>query len=66
LETLKIEITNNQLQQIITLAERLQNYTRMVKLANRHKLTQEEMKKNRDDFLALFPDYYNGWGKNLS
>lgn len=27
LETLKLEITNNQLQQIITLGERLQRYT---------------------------------------
>ena len=31
LSDLKIEITNNQLQQIITLAERLQKYTRRVR-----------------------------------
>lgn len=45
LETLRLEITNSQLQQIITLGERLQKYQREVKMQNRYKLTNENVKK---------------------
>jgi hypothetical protein len=40
LDTLKLEITNNQLQQIINLAERLQKYNREVKKHNTKVLTR--------------------------
>ena len=65
LDNLKIEITNTQLQQIIILAERLQKYTNKVREENKQKLTAEEMKKNKEYFARIFPDYYIGWGKNL-
>jgi hypothetical protein len=41
LKTLRIEITNIQLQQIISLAERLQRYSKKVKEENRVKLSDK-------------------------
>lgn len=57
-EQLKIEITNQQLQQIVNLSERLQKYTNEVKAQNRKKLTQLEMIANRELFLQIFPKYF--------
>jgi hypothetical protein len=66
LEDISMQITNSQLQQIVGLAERLQAYTRKLRDANRAKLLPEEAEANRNAFSALFPTYYDGWGKNTS
>ena len=63
LETLHLEITNNQLQQIINIAERLQKYTQEVKRKNTQQLSSEERKKCRMKFAEIFPEYYKTWGK---
>ena len=57
-EELKIEITNGQLQQLVTMSERLQKYTNEVKAQNRKRLTQLEMIANRELFLQMFPRYF--------
>jgi uracil-DNA glycosylase len=53
-----LEITNNQLQQIITLGERLQKYTMEVKKHNTKTLSHEEKRAYREEFMALFPKYF--------
>ena len=66
LESLKVEITNNQLQQIITLGERLQKYSREVKRHNTKPVTVQEKKEKREQFLKLFPKYLKDWGKEMT
>lgn len=48
------------------MAERLQRYTRRVQEENRQQLSAKEVKANQDFFARIFPEYYNGWGSNLS
>jgi len=44
----------------------MQKYTKLVKIMNRHKLSSNDIIKNREEFLKIFPEYFNGWGKNMS
>ena len=46
-ETLKIEISKEQLQQIVTFGERIQKYTAEVRLRNKRNLSPEKKKENR-------------------
>ena len=66
LQTLKLEITNNQLQQIVTLGQRLQKYSREVKRHNTKKLSVKEKTTYIEEFMKLFPSYYQEWGKKCT
>jgi hypothetical protein len=46
-DELKVKISNEQLQQIVSLGERLQKYQNEVKAQNRKRLTQLELIANR-------------------
>lgn len=65
LRTLRLEVSNSQLQQVITLAERMQRYSRRVAEENRQQLSAEETRANLDFFARIFPDYCNGYGSGL-
>lgn len=57
-DELKVKISNEQLQQIVSLGERLQKYQNEVKAQNRKRLTQLELIANRQIFVKLFPKYF--------
>lgn len=44
----------------------MQKYSKLVKMANRQKLTPEEMALNRQELMKIFPEYCKGWGDGLS
>ena len=65
LETLHLEITNNQLQQIISIGERLQKYSQEVKRKNTQELSSEQLRVCKHKFGEIFPDFYTCWGKEM-
>jgi hypothetical protein len=59
-------VSNTQLQQMITLGERLQKFTKEIKEKNRVKLDKDTMNKYIEEFQALYPEFHNDWGKGMS
>jgi hypothetical protein len=44
----------------------MQKYSKLVKAANRHKLSPEDIALNRQEMIKLFPEYCKDWGKSLA
>lgn len=58
METLKFDVDDRQLQQLITLSEKLQKYKLKVRLSNQAQLSPEQRRELLDQFTTLYSKYY--------